>query len=120
LGNPHGANIEIKVTDHTANPYSALAVILGLVHEGIGTNAPLPPEAPVDPSALAGTPEEVGTFDTDQGRNLAATVASPLLRSILGERQLEAIAAVRGHEVDLATTTSYEELVALFRYAWSS
>jgi len=120
LGNPHGANVEIKVTDHTANPYAALAVILGLAHHGITTNAPLPPEAPVDPSALIGTPEAITTFDTDQGRNVAATCASPLVRTILSDRQLEAIAAVRGHEVTLAATTPYNDLVERFRYAWSS
>jgi len=120
LGNPHGANIEIKVTDHTANPYAALAVILGLAHHGITTNTALPAEAPVDPSVLVGTDEAIATFDTDQGRNLSATCASPLLRDILGERQLEAIHAVRGHEVTLAATTPYDELVAMFRYAWSS
>ncbi len=120
LGNPHGANVEIKVTDHTANPYAALAVILGLAHHGITAAAPLPPEAPVDPSALRGTPEAIATFDTDQGRNVAASCASPLLREILSDRQLEAIAAVRGHEVTLAASTPYDDLVVKFRYAWSS
>ena len=120
LGNPHGANVEIKVTDHTANPYAALAVILGLAHHGITTNAPLPAEAPVDPSALSGTPAAIATFDTDQGRNVAASCASPLVRSILSDRQLEAIAAVRGHEVTLAASTPYDDLVVQFRYAWSS
>jgi glutamine synthetase len=120
LGNPHGANVEIKVTDHTANPYAALAVILGLAHHGITTKAALPAEAPVDPSALIGTPEAIATFDTDQGRNVAASCASPLVRSILSDRQLEAIAAVRGHEVTLAASTPYDDLVVQFRYAWSS
>ena len=119
-GNPHGANVEIKVTDHTANPYAALAVVLGLAHHGITTNAPLPDEAPQDPNTTLGTPAAIATFDTDQARNLAATLVSPVIRDILRERQLEAVGAVRGHEVDLAATTSYADLVERFCFAWSS
>ena len=118
LGNPHGANVEIKVTDHTANPYAALAVVLGLTERGINENVELPAEATHDPNDV--TSSTRAAFDTDQARNLSATCASEVLREILGDHMLEAIHAVRAHEVGLATTKSYEELVQTFRYAWSS
>jgi glutamine synthetase len=120
LGNPYGANVEIKVTDHSANPYAALAVVLGLAHRGILAATPLPTEAPVDPSDLKGTPDEIATFSTDQATNLAATCASPVLREILSDHMIEAINAVRGYEVTVSATKSYEEIIETFRFAWSS
>jgi glutamine synthetase len=120
LGNPYGANVEIKVTDHSANPYAALAVILGLAHRGITSKASLPAEAPVDPSSLRGTKDEIATFNTDQAANLAATCASPVMREILSDHMIEAINAVRSYEVTVSATKSYEEIIEIFRFAWSS
>ena len=51
-GNPHGANVEVKVIDPSANPYFATAAILGLALDGIERKLPLPPEITVDPSTL--------------------------------------------------------------------
>ena len=115
-GNPHGANVEIKVTDHTANPYAALCVILGLAMRGIDDQATLPAEASHDPRVEGTTV----AFDTDQARNLSATCASEVIRDLLGDQMLEAVAAVRGHEVELASTMSYPEIVEAYRFAWSS
>ena len=50
-GNPHGANVEVKIVDPSANPYLATAAILGLALDGIERDAPLPPEITVDPHA---------------------------------------------------------------------
>ncbi len=119
-GNPHGANVEIKVTDHTANPYAALAVILGLAHRGMTESVALPDEAPVNPSVFNGTEREIATFATTQRDNLNATLASAVIRDIVGDAMLEAIAGVRGHEVDLAAVASREQLIETYRYSWSS
>ena len=118
-GNPHGANVEIKVTDHSANPYAALAVVLGLALRGIREAVVLPREASGDPSTERGD-DAARPFTTDQAANLRASCESPALRDILGVQMLDAISAVRGHEVDLAARLSHEELVHAFRYAWSS
>lgn len=118
LGNPHGANVEIKVTDHTANPYAALALVLGLAHRGIRDAVSLPHEASLDPNGPDSSSR--AAFDTDQARNLNATLNSAIVREILGDHMLEAVEAVRRHEVGLAASSSYEELVHTFRYAWSS
>ena len=39
-GNPHGANVEVKVVDPSANPYFATAAILGLALDGIERSEP--------------------------------------------------------------------------------
>ncbi|MCW2517825.1 MAG: glutamine synthetase, partial [Mycobacterium sp.] len=51
-GSPHGANVEVKVVDPSANPYFATAAILGLALDGIERELPLAPEITVDPSTL--------------------------------------------------------------------
>ena len=42
--NPHGANVEVKIVDPSANPYLASAAILALALDGITGEAALPPE----------------------------------------------------------------------------
>ena len=54
--NPHGANVEVKVVDPSANPYFATATILGLALDGIEQKLTLPPETtrrPVQPDRQA-------------------------------------------------------------------
>lgn len=119
-GNPHGANVEIKVTDHTANPYAALATILGFIERGIDEKIALPVEAPVNPNVFEGTADQISSFSTDQAENLLATCTSDIVRSILGDSMIEAIGAVRGREVILSAQSSREELIEMYRYTWSS
>ncbi|MGI9126136.1 MAG: glutamine synthetase family protein, partial [Mycobacterium sp.] len=52
-GNPHGANVEVKVVDPSANPYLASAAIIGLALDGIENHMALPPEVTVDPATLS-------------------------------------------------------------------
>ena len=67
--NPHGANVEVKVIDPSANPYFASAAILGLALDGIERRLPLPPETTVDPATL-----------TDEQRTDAGIVLLPTTR----------------------------------------
>ncbi|HEY6576282.1 MAG TPA: glutamine synthetase family protein, partial [Mycobacterium sp.] len=46
-GNPHGANVEVKIIDPSANPYFASATILGLALDGIERELPIPQEVTV-------------------------------------------------------------------------
>ncbi|MGH3585045.1 MAG: glutamine synthetase family protein, partial [Pseudonocardia sp.] len=80
-GNPHGASVELKCIDPSANPYLAAATFLGLAVEGLTTRAPLPHEVTVDPATLA--PDDVARTATvrlpaDQAAALAALEKSPL------------------------------------------
>ena len=122
-GNPYGANVEIKVTDHTVNPYAAVAVILGLAHDGIKRETVLAPEAPSDPNTLRAEECEamnLRVFDTDQRRNLDATVYSEVMNRLLGSAMLDIVAAVRGHEIDVAARCTVAQLIDQYRFAWSS
>ena len=91
--NPHGANVEVKVIDPSANPYFATATILGLALDGIERKLPLPPETTVDPATL--TDEQradagIVLLPTSQADALDALDRSTLLRGILGDPAVDA------------------------------
>jgi glutamine synthetase len=122
-GNPHGASVELKCIDPSANPYLAAAVFLELALEGLAGGTPLPPEVTVDPASL--TPDETARTGTvrlpaDQAAALAALEASSLARRLLGEEILEALIAVRRHEHDTYGDEDVEAVTEKLRYAWSA
>lgn len=119
--NPHGANVEIKLMDPSANPYLATAVLLGLALDGIERKLPLPPE----------TTEDTGQFDdatraqaklslvlTNQASILDAFVGSVAER-VLGERAAAALLAVRRHELTAFADLDPEQLCERLRLSWS-
>jgi glutamine synthetase len=121
-GNPHGANVEVKVVDPSANPYLASAAILGLALDGIERHAVLPPEVTVDPQALS--EEErvqagVVRLTDKQAPAIAALDNSLLMRSILGDPVVDAVVAVRVYEHEKYSTKTPQELTDTFRMAWS-
>jgi glutamine synthetase len=122
-GNPHGASVELKCIDPSANPYLAAAVFLGLTLDGLARHAPLPPEVTVDPAALR--PDDAARTGTvrlpaDQASALAALDGSDLARRLLGEEILEALTAVRRHEIETYGKDDIAVLAETFRYAWSA
>jgi glutamine synthetase len=121
-GNPHGANVEVKVCDPSANPYLASAAILGLALGGIGHGAALPAEITVDPDALtAGQRAEAGVvqLSSRQSDSIAALEGSTLLRAILGDAAVDALLAVRRYEQRNYCDLTPAELTDRFRMAWS-
>jgi glutamine synthetase len=121
-GNPHGANVEVKVVDPSANPYFATAAILGLALDGIDRELPLLPEVAVDPSTLsedARTKAGVGLLSDSQTVTVDALAESALLRGILGDAAVDSIVAVRRYEHQHFADLTQEELAAKFRLAWS-
>lgn len=121
-GNPHGANVEVKVIDPSANPYLATAAVLGLALDGIERHAPLPPEITVDPQVLTDAKRrEAGVVRlTDrQADAIAAFDNSLLMRGILGDPVVDALVAVRLYEHENYSTRTPEELTDTFRMAWS-
>lgn len=120
--NPHGANVEVKIVDPSANPYFASAAILALALDGIERSAQLPPETGVDPAtqtdaerATAGTVQ----LPDRQADIIAALDNSTLLRSLLGTEVVDVIVAVRRYEAEHYGELTPEELAAKFRLAWS-
>ena len=121
-GNPHGANVEVKVVDPSANPYLASAAILGLALDGIERGAVPPPEITVDPQTLSQADRDaagVTQLSHDQADALAALDGSHLVRGILGDPVIDALVAVRRYEQQHYGGLSDEELTDTFRMAWS-
>ena len=99
--NPHGANVEVKVVDPSANPYFATATILGLALDGIEQKLSLPPETSVDPSSLTDkqrTDAGIRLLPTVRLQALDALNGSARLRGILGDPAVDAIVAVRRYD----------------------
>jgi glutamine synthetase len=117
-GNPHGANVEVKVVDPSANPYFATAAILGLALDGIERKAALPPEITVDPATLPHDEHPVA-LDADQAGQIATLDGSTLLRTILGDPAVNALVAVRRYEHEHYADLDPEALTETFRMAWS-
>ncbi|MCW2685843.1 MAG: glutamine synthetase [Mycobacterium sp.] len=120
--NPHGANVEVKVIDPSANPYFASAAILGLALDGIERGASLPVETTVDPATQ--TDEEragAGTvlLPSTQAAVLDALDGSSLLRGILGDAAVDQLVAVRRYEQENFGDLNPEELTEKFRMSWS-
>jgi glutamine synthetase len=115
-GNPSGASAELKVIDPSANPYLALAAMLWSAHEGIRDGLALPAEVSTNPSAQA-TPVKV--LVPYQASIIEALAASPAASIFAGPDAIEALLAVRRHEVATYADTSVEDLAERFRFTWS-
>jgi glutamine synthetase len=122
-GNPHGANVEIKPVDASANPYVVQAVVLGLALDGLERALALPPSVDVDPATL----DEDGLaaagavpIGRDHATGIDRLESSARMTRILGAPLVEALVAVRRHELDLAKNGDLAELVRTFRFTWSS
>ncbi|OYD66871.1 glutamine synthetase family protein [Rhodococcus sp. OK302] len=115
-GNPHGANIEVKVVDGSANPYLATATILAAAHAGIIDQTPLPREVTVNPSILV----ESERVPTDIGEILQRLRASGVARSALGNPIIEAMVAVKELEHSRCAELDASAVIERLRYAWSA
>lgn len=121
-GNPHGANVEVKIGDPSANPYFATATILGLAHHGMASQAPLPAETRVDPASQAEDERaELGTvlLSTDQAEIIDRFDASARMRGVLGDEAVDVVVSVRRYEHDHYGGLDPVELTDKFRMAWS-
>jgi glutamine synthetase len=120
--NPHGANVEVKVIDPSANPYFASAAILGLALDGIEQRTPLPPETTVDPASQSGDERAAaGTvlLPTDQATVISTLDGSHRMRRLLGDAAVDVTVAVRRHEHVTYGELEPPELADKFRMAWS-
>jgi glutamine synthetase len=115
------ANVELKASDASGNPYLALAVVLAAGLAGLDDNAELPPPVQADPgrwtdaqrsergiAALPVTPEE-------QER---ALLASMRIGDALGGPLLGAFTAVRRADAAWAADRSPEEVIAAHRWRY--
>jgi glutamine synthetase len=115
-GNPYGANVELKVVDPSANPYLAVAAMLGSADRGIEAGLPLPDEVPDNPSELD---IELPSLPTTQVAAIDALEASAAAAELLGAPIVEGLVAVRRHEISTYGDLPLEETTARLRLAWS-
>jgi glutamine synthetase len=121
--NPHGASIELKCVDPSANPYLTVATMLGLALHGMADGAPAPAEVATDPALLSeaeAAQARVVRLADNQADVLALLERSQLAPSILGEDIVEALLTVRRHEHQSCAQLDAAELAERFRFAWSS
>ena len=120
--NPHGANVEVKIVDPSANPYFATATILGLALDGIERELPIPREITVDPATLTAQQRaEAGVvlLQASQAEVIGTLAGSALVRGILGDAAVDVIVAVRRYEHDNYADLEPDELADKFRMSWS-
>jgi glutamine synthetase len=120
--NPHGAHVEVKVIDPSANSYLASAAVLGLALDGIERALTAPAEVTVDPSSLSAADRTAAGIDLlspHQAVAIDALDASSALRRILGDEVVDAVVAVRRYEQATYGELEPDELAARFRLAWS-
>jgi glutamine synthetase len=120
LGAEH-ANVELKPSDASANPYLALAVVLASGVAGIEES--LVPPAPIadDPGTWSEgerTTRDVVRLPATPAEQDAALVASERVSAVLGEDLLGAFRAVRASDAAWASERVEDEVVAahLWRY----
>ncbi len=120
LGDGH-ANVELKTSDASANPYLALAVVLAAGMAGIEDAPALPEPIGADPGGWTDREREargVCRLPANPAEQDAALVASPRIARVLGEELLGAFRAVRASDAAWAADRTAEEIVAahLWRY----
>lgn len=120
-GNPHGASIELKMVDPSANPYLAIAVLIGSALRGIRDGYALAAEVPDNPENLDAEARTAAHMEIVPRDPLVVTQAferSSLAKDVLGSEVTSAILAVRN-----LMTTSYSDihpatLCRRFRTTW--
>ncbi len=115
-GTPHGANIELKLIDPSANPYLAAVSFLGSALRGIDQGLDLPVEVPKDPSKAAQPPP---MLQTDQQTVIKALEMSPVAAELLTPAVIEGLVAVRRYEITTFGDRPLAETTKALRLAWS-
>jgi glutamine synthetase len=120
LGEDH-ANLELKPSDASANPYLALAVVIASGLAGIADG--LTPPAPIqqDPgtwSEQQRAAQNVRRLPAAPAEQLAALLGNQRIRAALGEKLLDAFRAVRESDAAWAADKSPEDIVAAHRWKY--
>lgn len=114
-GNPHGANVELKLIDPSANPYLAAAAFLRSALRGIELGMQLPAEVSGDPAQTA----NLQPLPTDQRTVLKTLQTSAVAAELLTPAVIEGVAAVRHHELVTYGDLPTDEICRALRLAWS-
>ncbi|KGI68506.1 glutamine synthetase family protein [Mycolicibacterium rufum] len=115
-GNPHGANMELKLIDPSANPYLAAAAFLGSALRGIDRTLALPEEIPENPaqSGISTRPLPLA-----QREALEAMDTSKAAAELLTSEIVEALVAVRRYELETFGDMPPAQICDALRLAWT-
>ncbi len=115
------ANIELKASDASGNPYLGLTAMIAAGLGGIEDGLELPDQISEDPAGW--TPEEreargVRRFAQTTEEQIANFEAAPRIREAFGDPLANAFVGVRRSDADWAEGKSAEEIIAahLWRY----
>ncbi|AFM14864.1 glutamine synthetase [Mycolicibacterium chubuense NBB4] len=115
-GTPHGANIECKLIDPSANPYLAAAAFLRSALRGIRDGLVLPDEVPENPAQSGTTFRPLPTGQRDA---LDAMETSAVAAEILTPDIVEALVAVRRYECKTFGDLPAAQACDALRLAWT-
>ncbi len=115
-GSPHGANVELKLIDPSANPYLAATAFLHSALRGFDRGLDLPAEIPENPSLSADAPPPLATGQADA---VEAIATSPVAAEMLTPAVVEALVAVRRYEINTFGDRPAAEIAQALRLAWS-
>jgi glutamine synthetase len=115
------ANVELKPSDASGNPYLALSILIAAGLAGIDEQLPLPEPIAADPGGWSDADREragVIRLPETPAQQQQALAANPRVRETLGEPLLGAFLAVRRADAAWALERSPDEVVAahLWRY----
>ncbi|MGH4024590.1 MAG: glutamine synthetase, partial [Pseudonocardiaceae bacterium] len=120
LGAGH-ANVELKVSDASANPYLALAAVIAAGTAGLRDR--VDPGAPIqaDPGGWSDADraaQGVTPLPTTPAEQEAALIGSDRICTVLGEELLGAFLAVRRSDAAWAADRSLDDVVAAHRWRY--
>jgi len=115
------ANVELKTSDASANPYLALAAVLAAGGAGIAEKLELPEPVQVDPGTWT-TQERAGrgivALPTTAEAQEAALTASPRITDALGPELLGAFLAVRRSDAAAAANRELDAVLEGLRWIY--
>jgi glutamine synthetase len=117
----HGANVELKASDASGNPYLLLAAAIGAGLAGIADGLKLPEGIEADPGSWSDEDREgrgVGRLPDSIEASVAAVEASTPVREALGDATVGAWIAVRRGDEGFAEGKTPEEIVDFHRYRY--
>jgi len=115
------ANVELKPSDASGNPYLALAVLIAAGLAGIEDRLPLPAPIAEDPGGWSDVDRQragVIRLPSTAAEQQQVLASNPRVRATLGDELLGAFLAVRRADAAWAAERSLDEVVAahLWRY----
>jgi len=115
------ANVEVKASDASGNPYLALTAVLAAGLAGVEDSAGLPPPVQEDPgtwTAAQRAERGITALPVSPGEQERALLDSKRIADALGEPLLGAFTAVRRADAAWAADRSPEETVASHRWRY--